>query len=297
MTSLRAVFIGCVHSSLAMLEELLTVPGLEICGVVTRQASTVNADFTDLSPLARANGIPVFHAEGSGQDEMAAWIRDRGADICFCLGWSYLLNPAVLAAAPRGVVGYHPALLPRNRGRHPLIWALVLGLTETGSTFFLMDAGADSGPILSQERIPIADDDDAGILYGKMIATARAQVRQLALGLCAGTAAAVPQDASRASNWRKRGRADGQIDWRMPASGIHNLVRALAPPYPGAHALFRGAEVKVWKTRLGPGGPADVEPGCVLGVAGNDIRVQCGEGTLILERHEFGPGLRPGDYL
>lgn len=297
MTSLRAVFIGCVQSSLAMLEELLTVPGLEICGVATRQASPVNADFADMSPLARAHGIPVLHAEGSGQDELAAWIRERGADICFCLGWSYLLSPAVLAAAPQGIVGYHPALLPRNRGRHPLIWALVLGLAETGSTFFLMDEGADSGPILSQERIPIADDDDAGILYGKMITTARTQVWQLALGLCAGTAVAVPQDASRASSWRKRGKMDGQIDWRMPASGIHNLVRALAPPYPGAHALFRGTEVKVWKTRLGPAGPADVEPGCVLGVTGNDIRVQCGEGTLILERHEFEPDLRPGDYL
>jgi methionyl-tRNA formyltransferase len=297
MTSLRAVFIGCVQSSQALLEELLTVPGLEICGVVTRRASAVNADFADLSPLARAHGIPVFHAEGTGQDEMAAWIRECGADICFCLGWSYLLSPAVLAAAPQGVVGYHPALLPRNRGRHPLIWALALGLTETGSTFFRMDAGADSGPLLSQERIPIAADDDAGILYAKMIATARAQLRRLALGLCAGTAVAVPQDASRASSWRKRGKDDGRIDWRMPATGIHNLVRALAPPYPGAHALFRGAEVKVWKTRLGPAGLADVEPGCVLEVTGGDIRVQCGEGTLILERHEFEPGLRPGDYL
>ncbi len=297
MTRLRAVFIGCVSSSLALLEELLAQPEIEIRGVVTRQSSAVNTDFADLSPLAQAHDIPVFHAEGSSQDAMAAWVRERAPDIGFCLGWSYLLSPAVLAAAPQGMVGYHPALLPRNRGRHPIIWALALGLKETGSTFFRMDEGADSGPILSQARIPIAADDDAGRLYDKLIATARTQLRQLVLDLSAGTAIAVPQEHSLATSWRKRGKADGQIDWRMPAAGIHNLVRALAPPYPGAHTLFCGTEVKIWKTRLGPVGPADVEPGYVLEVDGDEIRVQCGIGTLILERHDFEPGLRPGGYL
>ncbi len=87
----------------------------------------------------------------------------------------------------------------------------------------------------------------------------------------------------------------------MPATGIHNLVRALARPYPGAHADFRDVEIKVWKTRLGPPGPQDVEPGYVLDVADANILVQCGVGTIILENHGFADGagqaLQPGDYL
>ena len=75
-----------------------------------------------------------------------------------------------------GLVGYHPALLPQNRGRHPIIWALALGLEETGSTFFFMDEGADTGDILSQRRVPITPEDDAGTLYDKLTTTALDQI-------------------------------------------------------------------------------------------------------------------------
>lgn len=301
MTKLRAVFIGCVQFSQAMLEKLLTQPGIDICGVVTRQSSGINADFVDLSGMAANRGIPVIHATGNEQVEIASWIKAREADICFCLGWSYLLKQPILTAAPLGVVGYHPALLPRNRGRHPIIWALALGLRETGSTFFVMDAGADSGPILSQVHVAIGTDDDAGSLYGKLIGVARAQLRRLVADIQEGTLVGIPQDPACATYWRKRSVADGCIDWRMSAEGIHNLVRALSAPYPGAHANFRNAEVKVWKTRLATEGAEDVEPGYVIDRNGSDIHVQCGDGTIILERHDFdqvqGALLQRGDYL
>lgn len=301
MSKLRIVFVGCVRSSLAMLEELAALPEVEICGVVTRQSSDINADFVDLSGFAAHRGIPTFYATAGHKAEMAAWIKNWNADVCFCLGWSYLLDQSALTATRLGVVGYHPALLPRNRGRHPIIWALALGLMETGSTFFFMDAGADSGPILSQVRVPIDAADDAGSLYDKLIGVARGQLRQLASDLHRGVAIAVPQDPAKASSWRKRGKEDGCIDWRMPAQGIHNLVRALSQPYPGAHTTFGGTKIKVWKTRLGGAGFKDVEPGYVLEVIGPDIHVQCGVGTIVLEKHGFegtpGRAVQRGDYL
>ena len=279
----------------------MTLPGVEICGVVTRQQSSINTDFADLSAMAIERDIPVLFACGNEQDDIAAWIRSRGADICFCLGWSYLLQSSVLSATPRGVVGYHPAMLPRNRGRHPIIWALALGLPATGSSFFLMDAGADSGPILSQERVPIEAEDDAGTLYAKLIVAARRQLGELVAGLRDGPLVGVPQDPLQATHWRKRSIADGRIDWRMPAEGVHNLVRALAPPYPGAHADFRGTPIKVWRTRLGEGAAGDLEPGYVIGRDGVGIHVKCGVGSIVLERHDFdyapGAPLKQGDYL
>jgi methionyl-tRNA formyltransferase len=295
---LRIALIGCVHFSETMLRSLLSSPDVAVQGVVTRRQSAINADFVDLTPLAAQHHVPVFHAEGNAQDAMAAWLRGLELDAIFCLGWSYLLKPELLSLAPQGVVGYHPALLPRNRGRHPIIWALALGLPETGSTFFRMDAGADSGPILSQRRLAIAPDDDAAALYARLEAVAQQQIGELAQGLRQGTVKVVPQEAAKATAWRKRGRQDGRIDWRMTAPAIYNLVRALARPYPGAHCDTPGGEVKIWRCRLGPESAADIEPGFVLSVSGRDLHVQCGLGSsLIVEQHEFSVLPQPGDYL
>jgi methionyl-tRNA formyltransferase len=284
-----------------MLDELLTIPEITLCGIITRRQSAVNADHVDLSGAAEHHGIPVLFGEDVSRPEMADWIISHSADVGFCLGWSYLLDQAMLSATRLGIIGYHPALLPRNRGRHPIIWALALGLEETGSTFFFMDVGADSGPILSQVRVAISPDDDAGTLYARLVATACGQLRPIVRALYSGTASAMPQDDTLATNWRKRSRVDGLIDWRMPATGIHNLVRALAPPYPGARAVIRGTEVAIWRTRLGAPAPRDVEPGFVLDVDGPEIRVQTGLGTIILVKHELAQALgvpvARGDYL
>ena len=130
---------------------------------------------------------------------------------------------------------------------------------------------------------------------------AREQLRMLVNEMAAGVLVPAPQEDAKASYWRKRSKADGQIDWRMPARGIHNLVRALALPYPGAHAGHQGREFKIWKTRLLDGGIPDVEPGRVLAVRGAEIDVQCGDGAIVLERHEFElasmEAVRKGDCL
>jgi methionyl-tRNA formyltransferase len=295
---LRLVVIGCVKFSQSMLEELVSLKSVEICGVVTKKRSDLNADFVDLATSPGIGRVPVYHSMSNDQEALASWLKARGPDVLFCLGWSSLLKQYVLSIPPLGVVGYHPALLPRNRGRHPIIWALALGLKETGSSFFLMNEGADSGPILSQSHVRILDEDDAASLYAKLELVARQQIRFVIEGLRSGTLDHVPQDPAKATYWRKRGSADGRIDWRMPAEGVHNLVRALSAPYPGAHVEYRGGDVKVWKTRLGRAGLMDVEPGHVLAVNADEIHVQCGMGTtLLLNCHEFKQPLSAGEYL
>jgi methionyl-tRNA formyltransferase len=295
---LRLVVIGSVKFSQSMLKEMVSLESVEICGVVTKKHSDINADFVDLATCPGIERVPVYHSTSNDQEALASWVNERKPDVVFCLGWSSLLKQAVLSIPPLGVVGYHPALLPRNRGRHPIIWALALGLKETGSSFFIMDEGADSGPILSQSRVDILDDDDAAKLYAKLESVALQQIPLVIDGLCSGALNPVPQDHARATYWRRRGRADGRIDWRMTAEGIHNLVRALAAPYPGAHIEYRGEDVKVWKTRLGSVGLQDIEPGYVLAVDATEIHVQCGMGTtLVLERHEFKQLVSVGEYL
>ena len=294
---MRVAFIGCVAFSNAMLTRLAGWPDAEIVGVVTRRNSAFNADFQCLAPTAQKIGVPCLEVDGNDQQQMADWLRVLDPDVIYCVGWSYLLYPQILELAPKGVVGYHPTLLPRNRGRHPIIWALALGLSRTGSTFFLMDESADSGPILDQRAIAIDANDNAASLYAKLTAAAGEQLGTVTAGLAGGTIEATPQDPNRASYWRKRTATDGRIDWRMPAEGIYNLIRALHHPYPGAYCVLGADEVKIWQAEIEPHGPADAEPGRVMSVRDHCVTVKCGTHAVTLLEHEFPTLPEPGAYL
>ncbi len=298
---MRVAFIGCVQFSFGALSHLFSFDNtdLEIVGVVTRESSPFNADFASLVPLAEENNIPYFIAEGNDQSVMLNWLRRLSPDVIYCFGWSYLLKDPILKLPKFGVVGYHPAALPQNRGRHPIIWALALGLPQTASTFFFMNEGADSGDILNQQFVPILASDDAFTLYKKLTETACKQISEFTPQLIAGNFKRVAQDHSKANYWRKRSKTDGKIDWRMSARSIHNLVRALTRPYVGAHFLCDGKEFKVWKTELAGERTekVNIEPGKILKVNGHEITIKCGDGLLQLIEHDCILPLKAGDYL
>ena len=182
------------------------------------------------------------------------------------------------------MIGFHPAALPNNRGRHPTIWALALGLTETASTFFTISSGADEGDIISQEKVSIDYEDDAQSLYDKIMDVAVIQEEEFVKQMCNGSLQRVPQDIKTGNSWRKRGKIDGQIDWRMSSRSIYNLVRALSKPYIGAHFIFRGDEYKVWKVKeIITDGLENIEPGKVLERnADGSLDVKAGEGGVRL---------------
>jgi len=195
------------------------------------------------------------------------------------------------------VVGFHPAALPANRGRHPLIWALVLGLAETASTFFIMDGEADHGDIISQRRIEIEDRDDAATLYEKVALCALDQIQMFVPNLASGTISRIAQDDWLSNNWRKRGKLDGQIDWRMSARSINNLVRGLTKPYVGAHFLYQCNEVTVWKSEVVTNIPQNIEPGKIVNLTAAGVVVKCGEQGIRLLRTDPSFSPRIGEYL
>ncbi|MDB2615902.1 formyltransferase family protein [Luminiphilus sp.] len=263
------------------LEVLLDLEA-NVVGVCTRASSASNSDHKDLTPIATAHGVPVLDARDINSQRSVQWIREKSPDVIFCLGWSNLLKEEILGIAPLGVVGFHPAALPQNRGRHPLIWALALGLDATASTFFFMDHGADSGDILSQQEIGISSDDDAASLYGKIKLVAAEQIKEFLPLLVSGDYLVERQDHECANYWRKRGMSDGAIDWRMSASAIYNLVRALTVPYIGAHFQNEGVNIKVWKCRVIENLQNNIEPGRVIGFGDVGPIIKCGEGAVEL---------------
>jgi len=270
---------------------------IDIVGVVTAESGNINADYVDLTPFCDQHGIPCFKTDQINSNKSIEWIKDRDADTVFCLGWSRLIKSKLLTLTPMGVIGYHPALLPQNRGRHPLIWALVLGLKETGSTFFFMDKGADSGDIISQEIIEISDIDNANTLYQKIVDTAKQQIILVINSLVNGNFSRKEQDSSNANIWRKRGEKDGEIDWRMSAQSIYNLIRGLTKPYVGAHFCLNDKIYKVWSSRLVNEDAENIEPGKVISLTNNNITVKCGSGAIQLLEVKPLPNISIGDHL
>ena len=293
---MRIVFIGTVRFSLRALQSLLA-NNAEIVGVCTLQESPFNADHVDLSSVSKEHKIPWMYVADINSSESLLWIKEKSPDVIFCFGWSRLLKKDILKLTPLGVIGFHPAALPANRGRHPLIWALVLGLNKTASTFFFMDECADTGDILSQREVVIDHEDDAALLYEKVTKTALEQIEVFVPQLAYGTFTRSKQKGGLTNTWRKRGYADGQIDWRMTANSIHNLVRGLAKPYVGAHIVVDKQEIKVWKTVIIRDNQRNIEPGKILGYKNQNPVVKCGEDAICLLSTD--PSFEPiiGGYL
>lgn len=293
---MRIVFIGSVKFSLSMLKQLQNM-NANIVGVCTKNFSPFNSDYVDLRPFCELNSIPWIYGDDINSPETSGWIHTLKPDVIFCFGWSQIIKKEILGIAPLGVIGFHPSALPNNRGRHPIIWALILGLTETASTFFRMDEGADTGDIVSQVRVEIKVGDDATSLYEKIIQVAQSQLIHFVPRLALGNVETIRQDDSLANVWRKRSNVDGIIDWRMSAETIHNLVRGLSKPYVGAHFIHGDKEVKVWKTAISTDPPPNLEPGKVLGVTESGPIIKCGIGAICLIQTEPQLKLVEGDYI
>ena len=293
---MRIILIGNVEFSEKILKKLVALKA-DIVGVVTAKQSKFNADFCDLGKICRKNGIECRYVVSINEPEHVRWIAEQRPDIIFCFGFSQLLNKEILRIPTLGAIGYHPAGLPQNRGRHPIVWALALGLKETASTFFFMDEGADRGDILIQLKIVITYQDDVGTLYDKIIKVALKQVADFLPRLESGRIRRIKQNSSKANYWRKRGKEDGRIDFRMNSGTIYNLARALTKPYVGAYVNYRGQEIKIWRVKEDRSAQKNQEFGKVLNVQGLEIFVKCSDGAVCLREHGFKKLPKPGEYI
>lgn len=293
---MKILFIGCVESSYLLLEALLAA-NQEVVGVITKENSRLNADFADLTPLCEKYKVPCCYVNNVNEEKSLQFIQKVKPEIGFCFGWSQLLAQETLNSFPKGVLGFHPAALPYNKGRHPIIWALVLGLSRTASSFFEMNLGADTGAIVSQVPIPIAYEDDARSLYDKIMEQAVKQELHLVKAYETNTVQKVFQTGE-GNSWRKRSKADGRIDFRMSSLAIYNLVRGLTRPYVGAHIEYEGREYKVWKVKeLKMSGAENLEPGLVLSVnEDGTIDVKAYDHVIRLIEFEKIP-VQKGSYL
>tara|TARA_B100001996_G_C18595657_1_gene567790 strand:+ start:107 stop:988 length:882 start_codon:yes stop_codon:yes gene_type:complete len=293
---MRILFIGTVEFSLRALEKLNDL-NVNLIGVCTKKSSSFNSDFVDLKPFCDSNSIPCLTINDINSPDAIKWIQKLKPDIILCFGWSSLIKKDLLNIPPLGIIGYHPAKLPQNRGRHPLIWSLALGLKNSASTFFFMDHNADTGDILSQVDFEISYEDDARSIYNKMINIALEQIESFIPKLEKGEITLFKQDNDESNTWRKRNEVDGKIDFRMSSRAIYNLTRALTKPYNGAHLKYNGKDISIWKVREIMVEQNNWEPGRVLDVGDNSFIVKSYDGAIEIVEHDFVTMPKVGEYL
>lgn len=275
------IYIGCVESSYVILDCMLK-NNYKVSGIVTMHSSVINSDFHSLESLADKYEIDCYCTKNVNDIETFDFVKSKNPDIIYCFGWSRLIGQELLSLPKDGIIGFHPAALPANRGRHPLIWTLALGLKKTASTFFIMNDEADTGDIISQKEILVDYNDDAQSLYDKVLQAAKVQVLEFTEQFNCNAVKRIPQKSGSGNVWRKRGYLDGQIDWRMSCDGIYNLVRALTHPYVGAHFMYNDKEIKVWKCEaIHSKEHQNIEPGKILKVnSKNDFTVKVYDGVI-----------------
>lgn len=296
---MNIIFIGCVQSSLVLLNELL-VNGFNVVGIVTKKNSDFNSDFRDLLPICKIYNIDIHYTKTGNDKDTYRFIKDRDPDLIYCFGWSHILSKDILEIPNLASVGFHPAKLPMNKGRHPLIWALVLGLKSTASTFFIMEEIVDNGYIISQVEIDIKFEDDAQSLYDKVLSVAKKQVLDITDGFIKNNIKYLNTELMKDNVWRKRKKDDGKIDFRMSAESIYNLIRGLTKPYAGAHFEYNGKEYKVWKSNVIYDLDKvyeNIEPGKIIEVySDTSFLVKTGENLIkIIESDEI--ILNEGEYI
>ncbi len=225
---------------------------IEVPLVVThRDDPGENIWFGSVAALAHQRGIEAIMPDDPNSPEIEGKIRALQPDFLFSFYYRLMLSPALLAAPKRGAFNLHGSLLPKYRGRAPVNWAIVHGETETGATLHEMVEKPDAGRIVDQEPVPILPDELAVDVFGKVTGAAERVLRRSLPKLADGSAVLRAQDLSRGSYFGGRKPEDGRIDWSAPAKRVHDLVRAVAPPYPGAFTEVEGKRLRVLRTRQG----------------------------------------------
>ena len=212
--------------------------------------------FDSVAALAQQHGIPVITPDDPNTAEVLGQISAAQPDFLFSFYYRHMLKAPLLAIPGRGCYNMHGSLLPKYRGRVPVNWAIIHGETETGATLHVMTEKPDNGAVVAQEAVPIAINDTAEDVFAKVTGAAERALDQALPALIAGTAKHTPQDLAKGSYYGGRKPEDGRIDFSWGGGRVHNFVRALTRPYPGAFAdITTAAGIKrivIWATRLEP---------------------------------------------
>jgi len=276
---MRIVFAGTTEFAARAFDALIDA-GHQVPLVLTRPDQPAGRGMRPSASVVKRHaldrGVEV-HQPASFKDTGAlAPIAAASAELLVVAAYGLILPQAVLDSARHGALNIHASLLPRWRGAAPIQRALLAGDRETGITIIKMDAGLDTGPILSQGVLPISEADDAGTLQDKLAALGARMIVDAVAMVAAGDVHLAPQPAEGVCYAAKIGKRESVLDWTRSASELSRAIRAYRP-VPGAATFLGGEALKIWRAQ-----PVEASgsPGEVLTTNAHGIVIACGEGAL-----------------
>ena len=228
---------------------VLLAQGVDVRHVYTHADDpSENIWFGSVAELARLHGIPVTIVHSSDQPGLMESVAAANPDFLFSFYYRFMMPLALLALARRGAFNMHGSLLPKYRGRVPVNWAIIHGEKETGATLHEMTAKPDAGRLVDQQAVPILPNDLAIDVFRKVTVAAEITLHRSLPHLLNGKTSLTSQDLAQGSYYTGRKPEDGRIDWTQSTVAIHNLIRAVAPPYPGAFCDLNGSRLDILGT-------------------------------------------------
>jgi methionyl-tRNA formyltransferase len=237
--------------------------------------------FESVAELGRAHGLRVETPDNPNSVEWIAEGRRARPDFLFSFYYRRMLNAEWLSVPKRGALNMHGSLLPKYRGRAPVHWAIIHGEPVTGASLHYMLEKPDAGALVDQQAVPILENDTALAVSIKVAEAAQQVLARTMPKLVAGSAAARALDLAKGSYFGRRVPEDGRIDWRAGARAIHDLVRAVAPPFPGAFTDLRGLRLEVLETRVDAQPARYPERAPCLYAAGGSWYADCVDGKRL----------------
>nr|ART40788.1 L279 [uncultured bacterium] len=260
---------------------VLLAHGVDVLRVITHKD---NPDeeiwFDSVAELAARYDIPVSLPEDANDPALVAELAALKPDFLFSFYYRQMLKNPLLALPRQGAYNMHGSLLPKYRGRVPVNWAIIHGERETGATLHQMLEKPDAGGIVAQQAVPILPDDTAGEVFNKVTLAAELVLDRVLPDLIKGRITPQAQNLAAGSYFGRRCAEDGRIDWRRPAWAVHNLIRAVAPPYPGAFFDTSQGRLRVLRS-LHPSGERGPYGQPTLFSRDSRWYAECGDGQVL----------------
>lgn len=284
-TRYRIIFMGTAELACASLRALHAFPLFEVLLVVTQPDKPKGRDLklqpTPVKAAAMELGLPVEQPIKARAAEFVEHLKTFRPDLIVVAAYGQLLPQSILDLPKYGCLNVHTSILPKYRGAAPIQWAIIDGEPETGVTIMKMDAGLDTGDILTVSKTPIAPEDDAATLHDRLAVIGAKALVETIPAYINGDIKPQPQPPEGSTYARKITKDDGRLDWSQPARVLFNRIRGLTP-WPGAFTFLSPEHklrlLKIWQTELLDG--MSGQPGKVLQADKAGIVVACGVGAL-----------------
>ncbi len=282
---MKVLFMGTPDFAAVTLDKLIASEH-ELLGVVTQpdkqKGRGHELSISPVKELALKHGLPVYQPNKVKDVEFLDTVRAMAPEVIVVAAFGQILPKVFLDIPPYGCINVHGSLLPKYRGAAPIQYSIIDGESETGITIMYMDVGIDTGDMILQASLPIAENETGGSLFDKMAHLGADLLLEALERLKAGTAVRIPQDNEKATYVKILNKDMGLLDFGQPAVKLERMIRGLNP-WPSAYTYLEGKTLKLWQASVEPLKGSYAEPGQVIELRKDSFVVATGDGALVIK--------------